>query len=180
MKHTIGLLVFRNLYLILILSVLSVGAYAMSILDAGKVCLFSKISWIITLEGNPVANALLTRTAKLSKDKVDTTQTDENGYFEMPAVFERTITKFLPQEFVAKQVIVVDYNNQKYDIWSGVKRTEEENAESRGNPLIVSCELTQKDFDLIEVNGSPIFSRCQWDVEPDPSKTDLFNNFGQE
>ena len=152
----------------------------MSILDAGKVCLFSKISGVVTFEGKPAANALLTRTASLSRDKVDKTRTDENGYFEMPAVFERTITKFLPQEFVARQVIVVNYNNQKYDIWSGVKRTEEENAEARGKPLVVSCDLTQQELDLIEVNGSPIFSRCKWDVDPDPSKTDLWTNFGQE
>ena len=78
----------------------------MVILDTGKVSLFSKISGVVTFEGKLVANALLIRTASLSKDKVDETRTDENSYFEMPAVFERTITKFLPQEFVAKQVIV--------------------------------------------------------------------------
>lgn len=152
----------------------------MSILDAGKVCLFSKISGVITFNGDPVANALLTRTAALSKDRVDQTRTDENGYFELPAVFERTITKFLPQEFVAKQVIVVDYNNQQYDIWSGVKRTPEENAEARGKPIVVSCKLNQAELSLIEVNGGPIFSRCTWDVEPDPSVTDVWSSFDQE
>ncbi len=152
----------------------------MSILDTGKVCLFSKISGVITFEGKPVANALLTRTASLSKDKVDQTRTDENGHFEMPAVFERTITKFLPQEFVAKQVISVEFNNQTYDIWSGVKRTPEENAESRGKPLVVSCELTQADLELIEVNGGPIFSRCTWGVEPDPDNSDIWSTFDPE
>lgn len=142
----------------------------MSILDAGKVCLFSKISGVITYQGKPVANARLTRTAGLSKDKTDETRTDENGYFEMPAVFERTITKFLPQEFVAKQVIVVDYDNQQYDIWSGVKRTPDENAEARGESLEVSCELTQEK-NLKQVNHSPIISRCIWAAEPDQSDT---------
>lgn len=142
----------------------------MSILDAGKVCLFSKISGVITYNGKPVANALLTRTAALSKDRVDQTRTDENGHFEMPAVFERTITKFLPQEFAAQQVIVIDHNDQQYDIWSGVKRTPEENAESRGSSLEVTCELTQEKT-LKQVNSNPIISRCTWAAEPDETDT---------
>ncbi len=151
----------------------------MSILATGKVCLFSKISGVITFEGKPVANALLTRTASLSKDKVDQTRTDENGYFEMPAVFERTITKFLPQEFVAKQVISVEFNNQNYDIWSGVKRTPEENAESRGENLQVSCELTQEKT-LKQVNNNPIIGRCIWETEPDPDNSDIWSAFDPE
>lgn len=152
----------------------------MGIMDAGRVCLFSKISGVITFKGKPAANALLVRTASLSKDRIDETRTDENGYFEMPAVFERTVTKFLPQEFVARQVIEVNYNDQKIDIWSGVKRTSEENSEARGGKLEVSCELAQEELDLIEVNGSPIFSRCIWDVEPDPSSQDIWSTFDQE
>lgn len=88
----------------------------MTLLDAGKVCLFSKISGVITLDGKPAANAKVIRTVNLNKDKIDSTYTDENGHFEMPAVFQRTVTKFLPQEFVAKQDIVVQYNGDLYDI----------------------------------------------------------------
>lgn len=142
----------------------------MSILDTGKVCLFSKISGVVTYKGKPAANALLTRTAGLSKDRFDKVRTDENGYFEMPAIFERTITKFLPQEFVAKQVIVVNYNDQKFDIWSGVKRTPEENSEARGKNLVVSCELTHEK-NLKQVNNNPIISRCTWAAEPDEIDT---------
>ena len=142
----------------------------MSIMDAGKVCLFSKISGVVTLNGKPVVNAQLTRTASLSKNRTDTARTDENGYFEMPSVFERTITKFLPQEFVAKQVIEVNYDNHQYDIWSGVKRTPEENAESKGQPLQVSCELSS-DKTLKQVNNNPIISRCTWAAEPDEMDT---------
>lgn len=160
----------KKSYLIITLLALSAGAFAMSILDTGKVCLFSKISGVITYEGKPVTNALLTRTASLSKNKTDETRTDENGHFEMPAVFERTITKFLPQEFVAKQVISVEFNNQNYDIWSGVKRTPEENAESRGTSLEVRCELTQEKT-LKQVNNNPIISRCTWAAEPDEIDT---------
>lgn len=138
----------------------------MTLLDAGKVCLFSKISGVITLDGKPAANAKVIRTVNLNKDKIDSTYTDENGHFEMPAVFQRTVTKFLPQEFVAKQDIVVQYNGDLYDIWSGVKRTPEENAEARGGALSVQCELnSEKSFK--QVNNSPFISRCTWPTEPD-------------
>lgn len=141
----------------------------MTFFDAGKVCLFSKISGVITLDGKPVANAKITRTVNLNKDKVDHTYTDEKGYFEMPAVFQRTVTKFLPQEFVANQEIVVRHLDKDYRIWSSVKRTAEENSEARGKDLVVECELNSEET-LITVNNSPIFSLCKWNVEPDPKR----------
>ena len=142
----------------------------MTSLDAGKACLFSKISGIITLDGKPVANAKITRTVNLNKDKVDHTYTDDKGYFEMPTIFQRTVTQFLPLEFVVKQDIVVQYNGNSYDIWSGVKRTPEENAESRGEALKVQCELnSEKTFK--QVSNSPYISRCIWSAEPDKIDT---------
>ena len=140
----------------------------MSVIDAGKVCLFSGISGVITMNGKPAANARLVRTVNRAKDITDETTTDENGYFEMPPVFERTITKFLPQEFVASQTIDVFYDGRPaIEMWSGVKRSQEENAEAKGKPLVVKCELTLKERNFVQVNGGPIFSRCEWDVIPD-------------
>lgn len=57
---------------------------------------------------------------------------------------------------------------KEYRLWSGVKRRPDENTESRGTPLIVKCELNQDDDQLKIVNGSPIFSLCTWEAEPDP------------
>lgn len=139
----------------------------MSLGDVGKVCLFSAISGVITLDGVPAANARLVRTGDRDGAKTDETTTDENGYFEFPVMLERTITKLLPQEFVASQKIFVYYHDKKYEMWDGIKRTSEENTESRGKPLIVTCELNSEEKGIV-VNGSPIHSLCTWDVEPDP------------
>ncbi|MGD8176853.1 DUF6795 domain-containing protein [Marinimicrobium sp. ARAG 43.8] len=140
----------------------------MGLLNAGKVCLFSEISGVITLNGEPAAGAELTRTANLNKDKVDYTTTDDSGHFKMPAVFQRTVTQFLPQEFVAKQEIYVSYQGTQYRMWSGVKRKPEENVESRGEPLVVHCELRLEEENYKRIDGSPIFSLCTWNAEPDP------------
>ncbi|WP_444993957.1 DUF6795 domain-containing protein [Aliikangiella sp. IMCC44359] len=155
--------------LILLLIGFSLGGVAMSILDAGKVCLFSKISGVVMLDGKPAVNAKVVRTVNLSKDITDQTTTDDKGYFEMPAVYTRTIGKYLPQEFVASQLIEVSYQEKKYEIWSSVKRSPEENTESRGKPLNVECELNSE-RGLIMIDRVGIFSRCKWDVEPDPKE----------
>lgn len=139
----------------------------MAISDVGKVCLFSEISGVITLNGKPVSHAKLVRTVNKEKEITDETMTDESGHFAMPAVFDRTITKFLPMEFVVRQVIYVHYEGKEYKLWSGVKREPEENSESRGKPLVVSCELNQEK-QYKQVNGSPIISYCIWDAESDP------------
>ncbi len=145
---------------------MSCGVFAMSITDVGKVCLFSNISGVITFDGEPVKNARLVRTVNLSKDEVDETTTDDMGIFEFPVLFTRTLTKHLPQEFSSNQEIVVHHKGKEYRMWSAVKRSPDENSESRGKPLVVKCELNAEET-MIKVNNSPIFSLCTWDVEPD-------------
>lgn len=167
LKNILRIALFFNL-----LVVINYGAHAMSLNDVGKVCLFSKMSGVIKLDGIPIANVKLVRTIDRNKPIIDETITDENGYFEFPAIFERTITKLLPQEFVVGQEIMAYYDNREYQIWSGVKRRSEENAESRGQPLIVECELNSERY-YKKVNNSPIFGLCKWDAEPDP-KEDFF------
>lgn len=142
------------------------GAFAMSINDFGKVCLFSGISGVITLDGAPVANARLVRTADRDGAKTDETTTDENGAFSFPPMYERTITKYLPQEFVASQKIMLYDSGKEYKIWESVKREPVENTESRGKPLVVGCELNSE-MKSIRVDRVGIHSLCTWDVEPD-------------
>jgi len=141
----------------------------MGLSDVGKVCLFSKMTGVIKLDGKPVENARLVRTVNLNKDIVDETTTDENGGFEFSVKMTRTAAKFLPQEFAVKQVIWVFYQDKEYKIWSGVKRRPEENTESRGKDLVIECELNSE-RNYIEVNNSPIISLCTWDVEPDKKR----------
>lgn len=160
-KYVLILVVIFSLFFV------AFGVFAMSLGDIGKVCLFSAISGKITLDGKPVANAKLVRTGDRDGPRVDGAVTDVNGYFEFAAMHERTITKLLPQEFVASQKIIVHYEGNEYEMWSAVKRKQEENSESRGNPLVVTCELNSAQ-NLIMIDGSPIHSLCVWDVEPDP------------
>ncbi|AMX01398.1 DUF6795 domain-containing protein [Microbulbifer thermotolerans] len=138
----------------------------MSIFDTGKVCTFSNISGVILKDGQPVSNATVTRTTSYQKKKTDKTTTNEEGYFEMPALFERSVMSLLPQEFVVGQLIVVTVNGEDHTIWDGVKRKKEENSEARGKPLIVTCDISDE-LHVIEVDGQPFVTKCNWDVVPD-------------
>ena len=134
-----------------------------------KQCLFSNMTGVVNLDGKPVANVRLVRTINYNKDIVDETVTDENGHFEFPAVFRNNYAgKILPMEFVVSQLIIAHHEGKEYEMWAGVKRKPEENAESRGKPLVVSCELGLEELNYKGVDGSPITSLCTWDAEPDP------------
>lgn len=153
-----------NLILIIFLS--GCGEAEVFFKDAGRQCLFSSIKGVITSNGEPAVGAKLIRTANRAKPRIDEAITNEKGYFEFPAVFERSITKYLPQEFVARQDIVVKYQGKDYEIWSSVKRDPKENTENRGNVLDVECELSKEEA-MIMIDGVAIFGLCEWDVQPD-------------
>ena len=154
-------------FIIIFLLFTLLGGTAVGLTDIGKVCVFSAISGVVTLNGQPVAHAKLVRTASKEREHQDETTTDENGYFSFPAMYERSIAKFLPMEFVAKQKIMIEHNGKSYKLWSGVKGKPDENVEARGKPLIVECQLNN-DISHIWVNGLVFSTLCKWDVEPDP------------
>lgn len=154
----------------------------MSFSDTGKMCTFSEISGVITKDGKPVKNAILTRTTDREKVKTDQAITDENGFFSMPALYERSIAKFLPQEFVVSQTISVKQDNgDEVEIWSGIKRHKEENSESRGKPLVVQCELNSEETTVL-VGSESFITRCSWDVISDEpfSEDDFFDTEDEE
>ena len=153
----------NKIFISFFLLIFSYGVYAMS----AKPCLFSGMTGVINYEGKPAANVRLFR--KIEGKDIDETITDGNGYFEFKAVYQKkSLFDFLPTEFVIQQRIFAFRDGEEYEIWTGVKTQREENSESRGKPLVVSCELTLEETHHISVNNSPFFTMCTWDVEEDP------------
>ncbi len=147
----------------------------MSLSDVGKVCLFSEMSGVLTVDGKPAPHVRLVRTAKWQTEQKDETVTDAQGRFYFPAMTERTVAKFLPMEFMAPQQIHAHYKDEEIRIWGGVKRDPTLNAESKGDPLVVRCDLHSEEK-YIEVSGGIVFSLCEWDVEPDASKSHIWES----
>ncbi len=158
----------------LMLLIFSYGVYAMGI----KQCLFSEMTGVVSFEGKPAAGIKLVRMVDLNKEVYDETITDDEGNFHFPAIYQSSILrKILPMEFVVLQEITAHIDDKEIEMWSGTKRSPEKNTESKGKPLIVECELSQPEVASIIVDGNIIHSRCTWDVEPDPSRSDYL--FGE-
>ena len=142
-----------------------------------KQCLFSEVNGVINFEGKPASGVRLVRMVDHNSKKYDETVTDEHGNFHFPTLFRTNIIgQFLPMTFVVRKEINVYRDGEEYNIWRAVTQNSESNYESRGEPLVVTCELTAEE-ELITVNSSHIFTKCTWDVEQDPpfdfSKYDL-------
>lgn len=136
-------------------------ANAMSILDAGKSCVFSAVKGTLLLNGQPAAGAVVKRQVEYQSKDSDEATADASGQFEMPALYQRSVVKFLPAEFVAAQSLVVEYQGKEYKIWSNTKRKPDENAELGGKPLHLTCELSA-DLQLHREFGSILRTSCTW------------------
>ncbi|WP_407661774.1 DUF6795 domain-containing protein [Microbulbifer donghaiensis] len=57
-------------------------------------------------------------------------------------MYESSITKLLPMEFISAQTIAVHHNDQEYKIWIYAKRQPKKNFELDGQPIKLTCELS--------------------------------------
>lgn len=148
-------------FLLLTLLIINKG-HSMSISDIGRVCTFSSIKAKVTLNGQPAIGAKVTRLTDWKKPLEDTTVTDQNGYFEFPALYERSIgQKVLPIQFAVSQVVTIDYQGNSYEIWVTTKMSTEENSELDGISLDLTCELSNE-MKTYRVSGPILGTICTW------------------
>lgn len=133
----------------------------MSIFDAGKVCVFSEVNLELTHNGEPASGAKVWRRISWQKEIVEEFEVGSDGELHLPAVYQTSVTKFLPMEFVVSQVFEVTYNEQKFEIWINSKRSPEENSELGGAKLNLACELTD-DAELHEEFDTLLLTSCRW------------------
>jgi hypothetical protein len=147
---------FKSRYQTLLLVCLSIATFevsAMGLFDFLKVCLFSEVNGVVTLEGRPVAGAELVRTAKIGeKTHVDRTTTDENGRFSFPEMYAHSLNKIAPVEPFIAQKITILADSREFLAWSGNKRNYDLDGEIY-RPLKFNCEITNKD-ELLEFDKS--------------------------
>lgn len=126
----------------------------------GKSCVFSSVNMQILKNGKPVKNAQVIRRWEWNDLKEEKTVTDENGYFSLPAVYESSVSRLLPIEFVVGQAILVVDGGKEKRIWSNSKRKTEENSEYGGKSIELTCELNDEKV-LIEDYGSLMITMCK-------------------
>lgn len=136
------------------------GVIAMSIFNPTKTCVFSEVRARLTMNGEPLQYAKVTRQWEWHKRKSDEAYTDENGVVSFPAVYESSLTRLLPVEIVIGQELSVSFQGQSVIIWSNSKRQAEPRSEYAGAAFDVTCELT-KERAVTRDYGSLMLTMCK-------------------
>lgn len=132
----------------------------MSMFGGLKSCVFSDVTLRLLWQGQPLKNAKVTRSWEWGKEKSDEAVTDENGVARFPAVYEPSISRLLPVEFVVGQQLAVLVNDEEKVIWTNSKREAADKAEYGGKDFVVTCELMDEEV-LIEDYGSLMVTMCK-------------------
>lgn len=90
---------------IVLFLVVSLGA--ITIYWVGRTCVFSAVKAQLILNGKPVLHTKVIRRWEWNSQKSDESITDEQGFVTFPAVFEFSISRFLPIELVIAQGVYI-------------------------------------------------------------------------
>lgn len=113
----------------------------MGLFDSMKVCLFSEVNGVVTLEGKPVGGAELTRTALLGgKVYTDKAVSDDTGAFHFEALFTDSSMKITSMNPLVPQKINISHNKVTKKGWLFNKNNYDVNGEI-GKKLDLLCEL---------------------------------------
>jgi len=132
----------------------------MGLFDFMKVCLFSEVNGVVTLQGKPVAGAKIVRTAKINDTPyTDSTVTDKSGKFYFEARFTSSINKIVPVEPRIPQKLVIEHDGQEHTAWEMSKRNYDLDGEL-GKPINISCEITNKEVKQ-EIGYRILWGKCK-------------------
>ena len=143
--------------------------------DLDRICLMSAISGTLMRDGQPVKQALIKQSVSrvYSEGFVEKeTTTDDEGYFEFPAIFEDKKPFIMVPSFGIGQTLTLYEENEETEFWIGSKRDGNVNSEAKGNKVDVSCKL-EKESSLIFIGESRFVTTCEWGVESDPNPYDF-------
>ena len=136
----------------------------MGLFDFVKVCLFSQVNGLVTLNGKAVSGAEVVRTAEFrNKRYVDNAVTDNEGRYRFPESSGHSFSKIMYLEPRISQSILIRYKGTEYVAWESVKGNSAADGEI-SEPLSLACELTTKSTIKRGRNGNPVNGICSWQV----------------
>jgi|GEM_PF-1828123 len=162
----------------------SLRVNAMSLFDFMKICVFSDVRGVVTLNGEVISGASITREAKVvfnGKEYVDTATTDKNGEFSFPVLNASSVNTVLPSAKLVNQNISISYEGKTYTAWQMVKQNYQYGGElnsytgsklpADATPLDIVCELSNDD--KVRKAGNHRYTVltgiCRWQGELEPS-----------
>lgn len=107
---------------------------------------FSETAGKVVINGKAIAGIKITRWYRSNwyeNDTLETTTTDEQGYFYFPHGREFSFVG-IAHEPVIYQTVKIQYENGEYLGWEYTKRTYDKNEET-GNEIVFVCELSNNE-----------------------------------
>ena len=144
--------------------------------DLERICLMSAISGQLMRAGQPIKNARVKQSVSRVYNEgfvEKETLTDEQGYFEFPAIFEDKKPFVMIPSFSIGQTLTVYEDDEEHDFWIGSKRDGLENTESKGKQLEVLCEMNAEEKNQVFIDESFYLSHCKWNVVSDEDPYDF-------
>ncbi|MGH1485611.1 MAG: DUF6795 domain-containing protein [Cellvibrionaceae bacterium] len=146
----------------------AIGGEFMGMLKKELAYPFSGFSGQLLFNGEPAANAKITRVYELESKKElqkDEVVADQQGRFSFDAITVQYRTPVLGAfEFLSHQDVIVEYKGEEYQIWGGGKFNKDEYAEFGGKPNNFRCELTE-DIRRVEIEKGVYGTNCHWDID---------------
>jgi len=134
---------------------------AMGMLDFFTIYVFSNITGTVTINGEPAAGAEIFRYADHINDKeyIDSTTTDNNGYFEFGDISTFSLRPIVLQT-VINQKIMIKYKGMEYLAWETTKLNNNKYGEINSEdaspklPIQLECELTenQEKYQVLKID----------------------------
>lgn len=110
-----------------------------------KMVLWSAMKGRVLMNGQPAAGAVLVRNYSWhwkNEKGGDKTTASANGDFSFPALEGSSLLGgLLPHQPVIEQVMKIEYQGKTYDAWAFFKYSYENNSETKGKPIDVTCRL---------------------------------------
>ena len=161
----------RILFLLLLLNTSQVNA--MGLFDFFTIHVFSPVTGVVTLNGEPVEGAEIVRTADHEEDKIytDSVKSDIEGKFSFNDISTFSLRPIMLGTII-RQKIIIKHNGYEYLAWRTVKHSNHKYGElnDKDNPepikLNLRCELTddqskKRIVNLKYLNGI-VVGLCEW------------------
>ncbi|MFC1751081.1 DUF6795 domain-containing protein, partial [Pseudomonadota bacterium] len=157
---------------ILIFTLLPMGT-SMAFFDSMNANLFSEMKGVVTLNGKPVSEAVIVRTATpdSGKEYTDSTQTDAQGRFHFARMEAFMPSRLLPSEKTVSQEVVIEHGGKKYLAWKAATNDVDKGELNKRSAIgtdkeidiNLSCELSAPETKKRGAYTTVITGICSWE-----------------
>lgn len=145
----------------------------MAFFDSMNANLFSEMKGVVTLNGEPVSGAVISRkaTPDNGKEYKDSTQTDAQGRFRFGVMETLMPGRILPGEKTVFQEVFIDHDGKRYLAWKAATNDVDKGELNKRNAIgtdkeidiDLTCELNAPETKKKGAYTTVITGICSWE-----------------